>query len=468
MWAHSLGKNAIFAIASVTLLSGCVTSGPWDNYEVVSLAPFEARQVAVDVVNVLATEYAPSRTNFAMSNNGVGHFGHALERTLRAVGYAVSVGSGSQPAHAKSLSYVIDGLGEPGSYRVGVRVQPSYRMDLVYRTDSTGRLEQSGGVMVLNGSGAAQVSNNLALVASNFEIQPPAQSASQMESQPAAPEKALTTEGWKVQVSAGFDTARLESMRTELSGKGFDPEVVSLSDGGLHALHLGPYESEAEAREARQSLATHGFNHSFLVEPTSSAFNPSNSAVQVAQVDEESVVERAEEPDQPSNEDAARARAAERAMEVSLVSQLAAEDVANPAAADTTSPETTNLPGPSAETTTHETRMDETVKIEEGEQDSAPLPTLAVEPSVERWFMPRGEMLSDGVRQWADQAGWELVWKSRVDYRIASALGFSGTIESAVEELILLYSHAEKPLYADISPRQRLIVVSDDPRELGQ
>lgn len=87
---------------------------------------------------------------------------------------------------------------------------------------------------------------------------------------------------------------------------------------------------------------------------------------------------------------------------------------------------------------------------------------------VERWVMTRGDMLSEGLKSWADRAGWELVWKSRVDYRIASGLGFGGTIESAVEDLILLYSHAEKPLYADISPRQRLVVVSDDPKELGE
>lgn len=102
------------------------------------------------------------------------------------------------------------------------------------------------------------------------------------------------------------------------------------------------------------------------------------------------------------------------------------------------------------------------------EQEITPAETAAFEPSVERWSMTQGEKLSDGLQTWLDQAGWDLVWKSRVDYSIASSLGFSGTLESAVEDLIMLYSHSENPLYADISPRQRLVVVSDDPKELGE
>ncbi|MDL4860766.1 toxin co-regulated pilus biosynthesis Q family protein [Halomonas elongata] len=83
------------------------------------------------------------------------------------------------------------------------------------------------------------------------------------------------------------------------------------------------------------------------------------------------------------------------------------------------------------------------------------------------WFIPKGGPLSEGLQKWADESGWSLVWESQVDYHMASSVSFDGAIEQAVKKLILLYSKAENPLYADISPQQRLIVVSDDPTELG-
>lgn len=86
------------------------------------------------------------------------------------------------------------------------------------------------------------------------------------------------------------------------------------------------------------------------------------------------------------------------------------------------------------------------------------------------WRIDSGVMLNDGIEKWMTQADgdWHLVWLSRVNYRITSAVEFSGTLEEAVTDLVTLYSSSDKPLYADISPSQQLVVISDNPKELGQ
>ncbi|SEG30618.1 TcpQ domain-containing protein [Billgrantia desiderata] len=98
-------------------------------------------------------------------------------------------------------------------------------------------------------------------------------------------------------------------------------------------------------------------------------------------------------------------------------------------------------------------------------------PASRTEPAsapIQYWDIPAGQSLEEGLSAWAEREGWQLVWKSRVNYRIASRVSFTGSIEDAVEELILLYSHAERPLYADISPRQQLVVIASDPEDLGE
>lgn len=81
------------------------------------------------------------------------------------------------------------------------------------------------------------------------------------------------------------------------------------------------------------------------------------------------------------------------------------------------------------------------------------------------WKIDGDVMLDKGLRTWMKKSGWQLVWKSRVNYRVSSSLEFSGTLTEAVTDLVMLYSQSEKPLYADIS-KQQLIVISDDPKEL--
>jgi len=268
-----------FAIAVTSLLGGCATVGPWDSQEVVQLKDSDARMVAGDVVEVLVTEYAPGQTTFALSNgNGKpGSFGMALESQLRETGYAVAVDSEEKPLHALSLAYVLDELGQPGTYRVGVRVQPSYRMERLYQIDSAGQLVRGSGVTVRNGSGR---SLNPVAVATNAT--PIREAVATPAPGPAFPVMPSTAErvslddynrpdvetGWSVQVLAGANVDDLERNQARLERLGRESHIVKLGTlGRIQALRVGPFRSAEEARAVLREMRADRYADAFLVEP---------------------------------------------------------------------------------------------------------------------------------------------------------------------------------------------------------
>ncbi len=237
-----------FAIAVTGLLGGCATVGPWDSQEVAQLKASDARMVAGDVVEVLVTEYAPGQTTFALSNGKPGSFGMALESQLRETGYAVAVDSEEKPLHALSLAYVLDELGQPGTYRVGVRVQPTYRMERLYQIDSAGQLVRGSGVTVRDGSG-----RNPSGVKAPINVTP---TREDMET------------GWSVQVLAGANLDDLERNQARLERLGRESHIVKLGTlGRLQALRVGPFGSAEEARPVLREMRADRYADAFLVEP---------------------------------------------------------------------------------------------------------------------------------------------------------------------------------------------------------
>jgi len=266
-----------FAIAVTGLLGGCATVGPWDSQEVAQLKASDARMVAGDVVEVLVTEYAPGQTTFALSNGKPGSFGMALESQLRETGYAVAVDGEEKPLHALSLAYVLDELGQPGTYRVGVRVQPTYRMERLYQIDSAGQLVRGSGVTVRDGSG-----RNPSGVKAPINATPTREGVAAAMPRPAFPAMPSTAErvslddyntpdmetGWSVQVLAGANLDDLERNQARLERLGRESHIVKLGTlGRLQALRVGPFGSAEEARPVLREMRTDRYADAFLVEP---------------------------------------------------------------------------------------------------------------------------------------------------------------------------------------------------------
>lgn len=268
------------AVAFSSLLGGCATVGPWDSQELAELNTSDAQMVASDVVEVLVTEYAPGQTTFALANGKPGSFGMALESQLREQGYAVAVGGEDAPIHALSMAYVLDEVGQPGTYRVGVRIKPTYRLDRLYQINSAGALVPGSGVTIRNGSGRSlPAARPVATPAVAANGTPKGEGVARPVILPAIPataekvslaeyEKPDLDNGWTVQVIAGTNLDDLERHKARLDRLGREAHIVKLGTRGrLQALRIGPFNSVTEARPVMRDMRADQYADAFLVEP---------------------------------------------------------------------------------------------------------------------------------------------------------------------------------------------------------
>lgn len=104
-------------------------------------------------------------------------------------------------------------------------------------------------------------------------------------------------------------------------------------------------------------------------------------------------------------------------------------------------------------------------------RQTAPEPDRAVktprpEPDAV-WRSEVGSTLKDTLFRWsateACPAGgyWRVIWETPVNYRTDAPLQFSGRFMTAMEGILSLYQHAQKPLYAVTSQSQCLIRITD-------
>jgi hypothetical protein len=108
---------------------------------------------------------------------------------------------------------------------------------------------------------------------------------------------------------------------------------------------------------------------------------------------------------------------------------------------------------------------------------STPQTSAGADPSVtpRLWTLAKGVMLSDGINDWMEQttAGgerfrWTLQWDAfdgvnrehRVDYLIVAPLRFTGTIDEAIAQVVMLYKKSTKPLAVEIAKDQRVIHIT--------
>lgn len=267
------------AVALSGLLGGCASVGPWESQEVAQLETDDAQMVAGDVVEVLVSEYAPGQTTFALTNGKPGTFGMALESQLRKEGYAIVVGGEDQPVYAKNMAYILDEVGHPGTYRVGVRVAPDYRLGRLYEVNSAGALIPGSGVTIRNGSGRLLVSGSmteasgaLPLMASSRGAPPLPESYSTGRNVEKVSlddyDTATLDDAWTVQVMAGTNRDDLERHQARLERRGREAHIVTLGTlGRLQALRLGPFDSANEARPVMREMRSDRYADAFMVEP---------------------------------------------------------------------------------------------------------------------------------------------------------------------------------------------------------
>lgn len=85
------------------------------------------------------------------------------------------------------------------------------------------------------------------------------------------------------------------------------------------------------------------------------------------------------------------------------------------------------------------------------------------------WRAERGSTLKDTLYVWAaaqkcphgQNATWNIVWATEINYRIDAPLSFSGSFREALNGVFRLYTTATVPLFAGINTPQCLLKVDD-------
>jgi hypothetical protein len=78
----------------------------------------------------------------------------------------------------------------------------------------------------------------------------------------------------------------------------------------------------------------------------------------------------------------------------------------------------------------------------------------------QRWCMRSNETLKSALERWSQQAGWVIRWQSAYDYPITVATCLTGPFITTLKTVSQAYQQAEQPLYFDLYPQQRLLVIT--------
>lgn len=99
---------------------------------------------------------------------------------------------------------------------------------------------------------------------------------------------------------------------------------------------------------------------------------------------------------------------------------------------------------------------------------TTPMPTsIKVKDLPKTWLAGTGSTLKNTLLKWSEnekcnsREKWEVIWPLNIDYRIDSALSFTGSYFEAVVKIFELYKGAKTPLYVDIYKNQCIISVTD-------
>lgn len=249
-------SSYLVLLIAVVLLSGCASSGQWKSQEIAQIKTNDAQMLAEDVVEILLTEYVAGETTFALSSGKTGSFGEAIETKLREVGYAVTVKGEKKTSHELNMSYILDELGEAGSYRLSVRVKPQnqigqlYQIEQLYQIDSSGQLMREG-VTIRDESDHTDTLD----IATNRTLKKKSALGADIDT------------SWNIQVMAGVNLDDLERHQGQITGLGYEAHLIHLDAiGRFQALRIGPFKTVREARQVKHKIRDQ-YANAFLVEP---------------------------------------------------------------------------------------------------------------------------------------------------------------------------------------------------------
>lgn len=90
------------------------------------------------------------------------------------------------------------------------------------------------------------------------------------------------------------------------------------------------------------------------------------------------------------------------------------------------------------------------VKAQEQEAKAAATPS---------WTLTKGGSVSSGLREWAQQAGWTLVWDMPKDWVVPNGVVFQGDFASAASQVIEALSKNGADVRADVYAANKTFVV---------
>ncbi|CAD5781146.1 TPA: hypothetical protein J1184_004540 [Escherichia coli] len=80
------------------------------------------------------------------------------------------------------------------------------------------------------------------------------------------------------------------------------------------------------------------------------------------------------------------------------------------------------------------------------------------------WSVYKGQTLNNVLAQWANVAGWDLVWDSSQTYKLNAAASFGNvSFEQAVQNLFDAIGNTDPRLYVTLYKKNRVILVSSKP-----
>jgi hypothetical protein len=268
-------KHLALTLTIASVLCACSTIESGNSQETLVLSPMEAQQVAIDVVSILVNHYPRGKTLFYI-NRSKSHdiLGRAMEKQLLKAGFGLFLDAEDKPIDTLSLTYFLDKLGSPDSYRVDIRIEPSYRIGMLYRMNSSGNRVRSGTTVrddsyltseskkidfyQVQDYAKNKAKKNKITLANNTLIPKPVRREKEKR------ESVGNTITWAVQVMSLTRSAPrvLREHKRRIEAMGYRAYIASVD--GARKLRVGAFESLAITRKVLQQMRVNGYPDAFL------------------------------------------------------------------------------------------------------------------------------------------------------------------------------------------------------------
>lgn len=77
------------------------------------------------------------------------------------------------------------------------------------------------------------------------------------------------------------------------------------------------------------------------------------------------------------------------------------------------------------------------------------------------FILKPGSMLSENITMWGEYTGWDIKWRSGIDYKVTNEVSFNGNLKRVVENALKLYSEGEKPLKAEFFDGNKVVEIKE-------